>query len=76
VKRELFEMRKVDFAAIYGVQIRALRSRQRPLHGWMWNMETISERPVAPSPIVGDQPAEDVDIGILDHERMVSRINT
>jgi transposase InsO family protein len=32
VKRELFEMREMDFATVGGIQIRALRSLQRPLN--------------------------------------------
>jgi len=67
MKRKLLEVRKMDFATVGGIQIRALRSLQRPLYDRMRNMETLGKRPVAPGPVVSEQPAEDVDIGSLDH---------
>lgn len=60
VKRELFEMREMDLAAVRRIQIRALRSLQRPLYDRMRNTETLGKRPVTPIPIVGEQPAEDI----------------
>jgi hypothetical protein len=68
MKRELLEVREMDFATIHRIQIRALRPLQRPLYDRVRNTETLRKRPVAPSPIMGEQPAEDIDIGILDHD--------
>jgi hypothetical protein len=68
VKRELLAVREVNFATVHRIQIRALRSLQRSLYDRMRNAKTLRKRPVAPGPIVGEQSAEDVDIGILDHD--------
>ncbi len=68
VKRELLEVREMDFATVHRIQIRALRSLKRPLDDRMRNTKPLRKRPVAPSLIVGEQPTEDVDIGILDHD--------
>lgn len=76
MKREFLEVREMDFAPVGRIQIRTLRSLQRPLHDRVRNAETFSKRPVGPSPIVGEQPAEDIDVGFLDHVQGVSNINT
>jgi hypothetical protein len=77
VKRELLEVREVNFATVHRIQICALRSLQRSLYDRVRNAKTLRKRPVAPGPIVGEQSAEDVDIGILDHDEViVSGINT
>jgi hypothetical protein len=68
VKCELLEMRAMDFATVHGIQIRALRSLKRSLYDRVRNAKTLRKRPVAPGPIVGEQPTEDVDVAILDHD--------
>ena len=63
MKRELLEVGEMDFATVHRIQIRALRSLQRSLYNRVRNTETLRKRPVAPSLIVGKQPAEDIDVG-------------
>ncbi len=67
MKRKLLEVREMDFAAFHRIQIHALHSLQRSLYDWMRNMEPLRKRSVAPGPIMGEQSAEDIDIGILNH---------
>lgn len=77
MKRELLEVREMNFATVHRIQIRTLRPLQRPLHDRVRNAKTLRNRPVAPGPIVGEQPAEDIDVGILDaYKDSVSSINT
>lgn len=65
---ELLEVREVHSAARRRIEARILSPRKRPLDDSVRNTETLRERPVAPRPIVDEQPAEDIDIGILDHD--------
>jgi len=68
MKRELLKVREMDFATVHRIQVRTLGSLQRPLYDRVRNPKTLRKRPVAPGPIVGEQPTEDVDVGILDHD--------
>lgn len=76
MKRELLEVRELDFATLRDVQVRALRALQRPLDNRVWNMEKLGKRPVGPHSIVGNQATENIDVGILDHHLSVSDIDT
>jgi hypothetical protein len=41
MKRELLEVREMDFATVRPIQIRPLRSLQRSLDDRVWNTETL-----------------------------------
>jgi hypothetical protein len=75
VDGELFEVRKVHSAARGRIEARILRSQERPLDNRVRNTETLGERPVAPISVVGKQPAEDVNIGILDHGKVAYQVS-
>jgi hypothetical protein len=68
VKCELLEVREMDLAPVRRIKIRPLRSLQRSLYDRMRDTKPLRKRPVAPGPIVGEQPTEDVNVGILDHD--------